>query len=367
MRSDSGEMRADYGAANARTVQLPESGSFAWQQSVEFREGTATRACVAEAKRRQSDAISQQTVAASVDSFQNAVMRLWKINCMEDQYPGMWQRWFKLQCVGIGWCAEWGYKLEGTTNDRGWSRARNALKEVAVGDHIVVALSGHRIGRIGEVTKIAIADNEWNPLVPPSKDNPEGEMGRRLLVRWDMLNAPESRDQVIHLPESKRFSTGELRPTICELHSCTLAQLQNEMKDRSNWVGLVTSFDYERSLQGYIAAYPYHLEDGLLPHPDKKIRERVFKDGSRSDVLLIDADQRPVVVECKQGSPGLGDLEQIRNYMKHIEEESEQKPRGILVHGGARKLSDSVRRESNKEPKIELVRYSVKVDFDASN
>lgn len=240
----------------------------------------------------------------------------------------------------------------------GWSRARNAIKRIEVGDHIVVALSGHRIGRIGEVTKKAITDGEWNPLVPPSKDNPEGEMGRRLLVRWDMVNAPESRDQVVFLPERCRFTSGELRPTLCEINSASLTDLQNEMKDRANWVGLVTSFDYERSLQGYIAAYPYHLEDGLLPHPDKKIRELVFKDGTRSDVLLIDADQRPVVVECKQGAAGVADLHQIRNYMRHIEEESGVKPRGILVHGGARKLSEAVRQESAKEPRVELVRYA---------
>jgi hypothetical protein len=35
-----------------------------------------------------------------------------------------------------------------------------------------------------------------------------------------------------------------------------------------------THFDYESALQGYIAAYPHELEDGLLPYPDIKIREK---------------------------------------------------------------------------------------------
>ena len=30
---------------------------------------------------------------------------LWKIACQEDVYPGMWQRWFKNQCVAVGWAS----------------------------------------------------------------------------------------------------------------------------------------------------------------------------------------------------------------------------------------------------------------------
>jgi len=52
-------------------------------------------------------------------------MTLWKNNCMEDRYPGMWQRWYRHQCVAVGWCHRWGYDLEGPLKcDLGWSRAR---------------------------------------------------------------------------------------------------------------------------------------------------------------------------------------------------------------------------------------------------
>ena len=40
--------------------------------------------------------------------------------------------------------------------------------------------------------------------------------------------------------------------------------------------------------------------------------------------------------------------------------------RGILVHGGARKLSGEVREESRKAPQIELVQFSVSVGFTPS-
>jgi len=293
-------------------------------------------------------------------------MKLWKINCMEDTFPGMWQRWYKHQCVGVGWCSKWGYHLKGPSHKYAWTRARNAIQQVQPGDAIVVALHGHRVGRIGEVTGKAIADTDWEPLVPPSRTKEDGEMGRRIFVRWDMINAPDDRDQIVLLPAHARFTAGELRPAICEIQSCTLQQLKRAMEDPSNWVGLDTHFDYESALQGYIAAYPHDLEDGLLPHPDKKIREKVFKDGSRSDVLLIDRDQKPVVVECKQGAPSPHDLKQLRNYMRHLTREARCKPRGVLVHGGALKLAENVRKEAAKKPKVEIVRYTLKVDFDRS-
>src|SRR5690606_38059395 len=147
---------------------------------------------------------------------------LWKVNCMEDWYPGMWHRWYRHQCVAVGWYAKWGYTIEGPAKDRGWARARRALSQIAVGDHVIVALRGHRVGRIGEVTAKLIGDEHWDPLVPRTKRDPDGEMGRRILVRWDMTIGPDSRDQVVLLPDSQRFTPGELRPTVAEIRSVSL-------------------------------------------------------------------------------------------------------------------------------------------------
>jgi hypothetical protein len=41
---------------------------------------------------------------------------LWKVACQEAVYPGMWQRWFKNQCVAVGWAAQWGYRLNGLSD-----------------------------------------------------------------------------------------------------------------------------------------------------------------------------------------------------------------------------------------------------------
>lgn len=63
-------------------------------------------------------------------------MTLWKFYCMEDTYPGMWPRWFLHRCVGVGWWTGWGFSLIGETDSPRWTRARNALTRIKVGDHI---------------------------------------------------------------------------------------------------------------------------------------------------------------------------------------------------------------------------------------
>jgi len=291
-------------------------------------------------------------------------MTLWKVSCLENKYPGMWQRWFRHQSIGIGWPPQDGYRLEGPTEGgHGWSRAREALKAISIGDEVVVSLRGHRVGRLGRVTGKAIADTEWDPLVARSRDLPHGEMGRRILVRWDLTVGPDSRDMVVALPPEAQLKSGELRPTIAQIRSRWTKDLIEAMNDSSNWVGLLTHFDYEKALSGYIAAYPHWLEDGLLPHPNERVRERVFGDSSRSDVLLTDRNGVPVIVECKQGQPSGDHLKQIRHYMKRLHDETDIAPRGILVHGGSRKLRPEFAAMARKEPEVEIVQYTLDVDF----
>lgn len=290
---------------------------------------------------------------------------LWKVACQEHEYPGMWQRWFKNQCVAVGWPSERGYKLDGKSegSSRGWSAARNAIKEMAMGDLILVALKGHRIGRLGEIVGKRIADDEWNPLVLPGPQMPHGDKGRRILVRWELTTGPEDPDMVIQIPPKFTFTIGELRPTITKIHSRTIAQVRKVMNDPRNWVGLLGKFGYEKALSDYIATYPNHLEDGLLPHPNVKIREMVFKDKSRLDVLLLDRRGTPVIVECKQHAASVKHINQLRRYVLTLEEQIGKKARGILVHSGSQKLPTDVIRASKKRPKIEIVCYRLRVEF----
>ena len=140
------------------------------------------------------------------------------------------------------------------------------------------------------------------------------------------------------------------------------------MNDPTNWVGLLSHFKYEKALSDYIAAYPHHLEDGLVPYPNAKVREKVFTDRTRLDVLLIDRKERPVIVECKQGVPTPGNLKQLRGYMNLLAKETGRNDvRGILVHGGSRKLRADVVRAAALAPKVEIVQYRLQVDFAGSS
>ena len=294
--------------------------------------------------------------------------RLWKVNCMERRFPGMWHRWYRQQCVAVGWRSDRGFLLTGTTKNQGWARARRSLESMTVGDYVVVALQNNCVGRLGRITAKHVNDGDkWEPLVPPSKHFPDGEMGRRIEVRWELSTGPDDRDLIVLLPNGTRFNAGELMPTIAEIHSIRLDKLRCAMDDPANWVGLVSHFAYEKALSEYIAAYPHHLEDGLVPHPDKRVREHVFCDASRLDVLLLDRDDRPVVVECKQGQPTAEHIKQLKGYMTRLKRETNQKPRGILVHGGSRKLLPNVIKAASKRPAIEVVQYRLHVNFAGSD
>ena len=187
-------------------------------------------------------------------------------------------------------------------------------------------------------------------------------------MRWDLACGPDLRDLIVSLPEGRRFTAGELRPTVAEIRSLALKQLQDSMNDSANWVGLLAHFKYERALADYIAAYPHHLEDGLVPYPDSRVREKVFTDRKRLDVLLLDRDERPVIVECKQGMPNPENLRQLRGYMKALQKETGRKDvRGILVHGGARKLRHEVVKAAAFAPQVQIVQYHLNVDFASSS
>ena len=274
-------------------------------------------------------------------------------------------RWFKHQCVAVGWPPEEKNTLEGPgKKKRGFAMASKAITAIEPGDWIVVALSGRKIGRIGQVTGKAIRDDEWDPLVPKDKEWPYGEMGRRIFVRWNLSSAPDDIDLVVQLPEDFRLHG---LATVTRIKSRSLAELQSVMSDSSNWVGLRGHFGYEKALSDYIALNPHKLQDGLLPHPSKKIREKVFRDKKRLDVLLVDRDGKPVIVECKQHSPTVAAINQLRHYMRCLREETNSHSvRGILVHGGAKNLVRKVALEAKRKPQVEIVQYKLDIDFSAS-
>jgi hypothetical protein len=297
-------------------------------------------------------------------------MSYWKVNCMEAQYPGLWQTWFLQQTVAIGWPPPH-FNLEGPTGDSAWAAARRAAGRVNPGDRIIVQLSESRVGRIGTVTQVRISDVDWNPTVPVDAKHPEGEMGRRIDVRWDLHVGPVSPSAVAKLPVEASFRGRALRSTIVRLNEETANRIQRALADEVNWTAVHSRFASERAISEYINSFPHLLQDGLRPYPSLKTREFVFSNKRRSDVLLLDRDARLVIVECKQGAPCKEDINQLRHYMTLARNEilkpgSKRMIRGILVHGGSRKVEDAVMKFAAITPIVELIRYAVDVDFASS-
>jgi hypothetical protein len=290
----------------------------------------------------------------------------WKINCMEKEYPGLWHTWFKEQIVAIGWPPD-NFGLRQPTGDHAWSRARACLMQIEPGDRVVVQLKNWRVGRIGTVLSKQIEDQEWKPSVPQQAGD-LGEMGRRVQVRWDLKTGPLTPNFVAELPPEARPNPRIWRPTLSPVPNSIFSAIEHAIGEHTNWVSLVPGFASERALSEYISASPHLLEDGFVPYPSESARELVFADRSRLDVLLLDRDQNIVIVECKQGAPSLQNIEQLRGYMRNAQKlrtglTTGKHIRGILVHGGARKLSADVRHESKRAPQIELVQFSVSVGF----
>jgi hypothetical protein len=295
-------------------------------------------------------------------------MRYWKINCTENWYPGLWRSWFTSQCLAVGWPPPY-FLLNGPAKQKNWGRARNALKQMKQDDEVVVQLSKNRVARVGTIVSVRAKDNQWNPFVPKNKENPAGEMGRRVLVRWDLSSGPSEYHIVVALPSAARFSSGELLPTIAEIPEAKFKSIKKAVADESNWVSLLGQVGHEVLLSDYIATLPHHLEDGFLPYPSAKVREKVFTKHSkhfRTDVLLIDRARKPVVVECKRGAPDAASVRQLSNYLKLAKKETSIKPRGILVHGGATKLTQDVRSEIHRLRQhfsLEVLKYELRVAF----
>src|SRR5688572_3687706 len=97
----------------------------------------------------------------------------------------------------------------------------------------------------------------------------------------DLTCGPDDRDQVVALPIHSQFRGNELRGTIAAITARSLDELRSVMNDSTNWVGILPQFRHERALSDYIAAYPHRLEEGLVRHLGKKVRERVFRQIAR--------------------------------------------------------------------------------------
>lgn len=291
---------------------------------------------------------------------------IWKVYCQEDEYPGLWQRWYRSQCAAIGYHPrEYGFP----------PIIRETLGRVRPRDYVIAYLGKNRLGRLGQITELP---SKWNPLIPARtvyKKGKEpvheiGAFGRRILVRWDLTVGPSAPDIFVNLPKNSAFPT---RGAICQVQKLKLHDLKRILDNEKEWFPLGNRFQYEKSLSDFIADHPGRLEYGLVPHPDLAVREYVFfqekhsDERKRSDVLLMDRHNNHVIVECKQGDPTRDCIEQLLGYMGRLKRKLKlQKwPRGILVHGGTANIVPPVDKMARRH-NIQIVRYHLDVAFQRS-
>lgn len=303
------------------------------------------------------------------------MLNFWRIHCHIGHHPGQWQFWFKQQCCAVGWPPpSWegvalpdgnGWKFDSEGGEHDWVTTRGALKRMRPNDWVVVTLPGLRVGRLGRIVEMAVSDVHWNPIVPPSKGHPLGDMGRRILVRWDLSAGPDDPSKVVLLPPEARFNSGEARGTIRSIPVSKLEPIRNAMRDSANWVSLSGAFNLEKALSDYISVHPQRLEAGMISHPFLQARELTFSDGKRADVILQDGDGKVVIAECKQNGPVPADLEQVVHYREQLRKEHPElgdDVRALLVHGGANRVLPKIAEEARRLT-VELVYFEVQVNF----
>lgn len=251
-----------------------------------------------------------------------------------------------------------------SAGDSAWAAARNALKRIQPGDAVVATLPGHRVGKVGNVVALEVADSEWNPIVAPRANLPRGENGRRILVRWDLTCGPDDPAKVVLLPPPARFNSGQARATIRQIPLDQLSAIKAAMRDDSNWVSLAGAFALETALSDYIAAHPWRLESGMIAHPSLQVRELTFADKRRADVLLQDRLGRAVIAECKQGTASLDALEQVIHYRDELRAQHPEidEVRALVVHGGSSRVTPEVA-DASEATGVELVHFELQVNF----
>lgn len=290
--------------------------------------------------------------------------QFWRIHCHIGHHPGQWQFWFREQCCAVGWPPpEW--QLDGGANpDRDWVTTRNALMDMRSGDWIVATLPNSRVGRLGKIVELAVNDAEWNPIVPRSQKLPNGENGRRILVRWELDTGPDDPSKVVLLPAAARFNPGEVRGTVRNLPLPRLELIRKAMRDEVNWVSLAGRFSMEAALSDYLSVHPQRLESGMIACPSVEVREFTFPDRKRADVILQDRQGRVAIIECKQNGPTVVDIKQVVGYRKQIERQFPEfgTPRALLVHGGSRRVLPEIS-EYAKGCAVELIYFELSVNF----
>src|SRR5258708_36729791 len=91
----------------------------------------------------------------------------WIVICPEPSIRGLWARWYRENCVAIGWGPP-NWSMEGQSDPsvgfiHGFHYARNCLRRIRPGDKVIPFLKEWRIGPVGTVREVRVRDDQFEP------------------------------------------------------------------------------------------------------------------------------------------------------------------------------------------------------------
>lgn len=169
----------------------------------------------------------------------------WIVTCPEPKIRGgVWRRWYRENCVAVGWYPPtWSFDAQGEDTE-GWPFARNRLKRMRAGDKVIPFLLKSRIGPVGTIRAINATDVDWNPTV--EKGNYRGNeghaaLGRRILVTWEQAGMPpDGKIATVPVTHRRNGRSPLARHTIEELSDEQFLNFCSVLSAKENWGEVAT-------------------------------------------------------------------------------------------------------------------------------
>lgn len=302
--------------------------------------------------------------------------RYWIVICPEPDAPGVWHTWFGEKCVAVGWPPP-KYSMTGPTDNVGWGWVRDRLGQMSPGDKVIPFLLHSRVGPVGIIERVLVADAQWKPTVPRGKyrRNPdEPELGRRVEVTWEVQGMPPEGMAAL-VPVESGLTRPLARHTVEELSAEKFQRVQQVLAASQNWIEIDRAGEeiepeagvqlgappvmgvLERDLQQFLARNLELIEAGLKPHPDYQLIE-FPTDVGFIDLLCQDSTCSLVVIEIKSGWASDSAVGQIARYMGWVQANlaGERRSRGILLCAGA---SPTIWAACRAIPGLEMKRFQL--------
>jgi len=299
--------------------------------------------------------------------------------------------WYREGCVAVGWSPPtWSFD-GGGENTPGWTFARNRLKEFRVGDKVIPFLLQYRIGPVGTVREMKVADSDWNPTVEKGNysGSDEPELGRRILVTWEKDGMPAD-GMIATVPPAQRPGGGRAPLAFHAIERLAEEQFQklcSVLKAQENWSTVMTAPGasgaegegtetevpppppppaalslLERDLQKFLARNLEVIEKGLRPDPAYQLEEYTI-DVGRIDLLCRDSGGGWVVIELKADWAGDDAVGQILGYMSWVKEHF---PDGANVEGiiVCKNTTGRVKAAIKWVPNLSIKRFALNFSID---